>query len=281
MKTETFAKLIGNIDDKYVESACDKKRRAPIIRYAAAAAAILLVLGAVFAAVKLLPTNAPRQEAAVPKEAVLPPARFGTVESGIPYGHHRTWSIDRFYDFVDAVCLIKIGDWLGDNGTGTYFEASVEKLYKGDLPEKIVIYQVASEKYTFDFYPVFTYGNELLVFIDKWDKNVDDIGIEDYYVSVGEDLTVFYAATAKNGEKYIIDDRGLTSLITEEENKVHIENYGADKKLVRELCEDIAKCDKVIAEQILMHDNYHGEDDPLLTQYVFKLEDLEAFFASR
>ena len=280
MKTETFAKLIGNIDDKYVESACDKKRRTHIIRYAAAAAAILLVLGAVFAAVKLLPANAPRQDAAVPKEAVLPPARIGTYKD-IPWCHLHTWPIDKSFDEAEAVCLIKIGDWLGDNGTGTYFEATVEKLYKGDLPEKIVLYQVASEKMTFELYPVFTYGNELLVFIEKWDKNVDDIDIDDYYVSICEDLTVLYAATAKNGEKYVIDETAFMSMLTEEEDIVHIKNYGYNKDLVRELCEDIAKCDKVIAEQILTHEQHYGDDNPLIKQYVFKLEDLEAFFASR
>ena len=286
MKTEEFAAAIGNINDgELILRSAERieKPRKTWLRFAAAAAAILLVLGAVFAAVKLLPANAPRQEAAVPKEAVLPPARFGENNPAHPWGHTVFLSFSEFCFETYAVCEITIGDWIGDNGYCTYFEATVDKLYRGELPEKIKIYQAGCQDHTYENYPLFTYGDKLLVALKPWVlKEGFDDGFDrsNAYELCGGDIGVLHISRDKNGEKYLLDLSTMFSQTNEIKGGPEFTNYGYNRKLLEELCENIAEYDPVVADMML-HRSKYWISERLQETYVYSYDEFIEYLTSR
>lgn len=65
---------------------------------------------------------------------------------------------------LKAIVLLEVKNWLGEREDGgTYYEAEIIKCYKGDINSKIKLIQIGNSKDTADDYPLFTYGNRLLV----------------------------------------------------------------------------------------------------------------------
>ena len=95
---------------------------------------------------------------------VLPPARIG---ESVGRAHlAKYYSFETAFSEADVVARIKIGNWLSEDELlgSTFFEATVLQCFKGDIPEIFILTQSGTASATLQGYPLFTYGNELLLF---------------------------------------------------------------------------------------------------------------------
>ena len=56
----------------------------------------------------------------------------------------RSYSAAEAFQEADAVALVRVGDWLGEQDGGfpiTFYKAAVVKSYKGDLPREFTLMQ--------------------------------------------------------------------------------------------------------------------------------------------
>lgn len=248
MNSKTILESMSYIDDELLErsEAPTRKKERAWLRAAAACLAVLAVLGAVIG------TAASAKANNAPDGVVYPPSQTGAyshefiVTSTVSYNN--VYSLKSMYEEAQAVALVTIGNWLGENSVGTYFEATVDKLYKGELPQTILLYQLGNSYEIVEGSPLYTYGDRVLVGLLPWDRE------EEYpnsYESVGSDIAFLYAADA-DGETYLLDHKGWLSRTTREEcGNDAFTYYAGDRKLVKKLCKSLAKYDKVIAEQVL------------------------------
>lgn len=242
-----------DIDDEFIleasplERPAKKGRRsfiaaAAAIGIASAAALTLLILGS-----KGL-LNVPEK-----KEAVLPPIRMSESPAigsiGGPLGSAR-----ELIEGSDAIACVRIGDWLGDSGDTitTMFEAEVTEVIKGDLPKKITLLQGGTSEFTFAGHPLFTAGNELLVFLIKCENSPGRRYTlpDNSYVSAGAQITVFDIVTLENGEKYAIPrHRAHYSIMPA------VSNLSGDRKLMQQALDALKEADS-IWEEVNKDDRY-------------------------
>ena len=138
----------------------------------------------------------------------------------------RSYSAAEAFQEADAVALVRVGDWLGEQDGGfpiTFYKAAVVKSYKGDLPREFTLMQNGGSAGTYEDYPLYTCGNELLVFLRKADADYPDA-----YQSVGSFSTVLYAADAVDGS-YVINHVSLTDPAGESFRKEYAEKYNGAK----------------------------------------------------
>ena len=152
--------------------------------------------------------------ACAPHEPVLPPSRWGEGESQgmLP----RTYSLSEAYDAAEVVALVTVGDWLEEELiTGrTFFRTTVQKVYKGDIPHEFVLAQEGCSTWTYRNYPVFTYGNQLLLFLIKYDVSMyrdtyDLVEYPDAYELISTYSTVMYVTRDDSGMSYVLDALGV------------------------------------------------------------------------
>ncbi len=166
-------------------------------------------LSALLAAVLLLSATA-----CAAHEPVLPPSRWGEGEAQgmLP----RTYSLSEAYDAAEVVALVTVGDWLEEELiTGrTFFRTTVQKVYKGDIPHEFVLAQEGCSTWTYRNYPVFTYGNQLLLFLIKYDVSMyrdtyDLVEYPDAYELISTYSTVMYVTQDDSGMSYVLDALGV------------------------------------------------------------------------
>ena len=284
----------ADLDDRFVAETMQKKARPRGVRFIAAATAALILVGAGFAAYKALVPDLgkadenTRQEAdtsvnggakyafladtSVPADAVLPPVQEGGDVADAMY--LRSYDIAELYSASKAVCLVSIRNWLGENEAGTYFEADVERVYKGDLPDTIVLFQQGNSNYQMEGSPLYTYGDKLLVGLTPWTHST----YANAYDIVGTDIAMMYAAVSQDGEAYLFDHRGLLSYNTERDVKEHtFANYADDNALVDELLDFMDAYDPAICSELrrYYHSSAAGGTMPL---HIYSLDEMEAFF---
>lgn len=137
---------------------------------------------------------------------IYPPTR-----RGIGNGRSTPAKIYNFKTAIedsDIIAHIMIGDWLGEDDHSTYYEAKIIEQFKGDAVSKIIITQSGCSKYTFNRYPLFTSGNELLVFLKEYRS--EETG-SSYYSSISSSRTVLYVVIDKNGDVYYLDRANILS----------------------------------------------------------------------
>ena len=180
------------------------RRFAPkrILAAAAAAAAVIAVSAfavAQFAKTPSVPAPSEESNAAVsaftiPDNAVLPPTRYGETT-----GHaslEKGYNLKTLYEDADVVALVRVGDWLMEYPEeltfSTKYDATLLKVYKGDekVGTHIPLKQDGCSKHTYQGYPLFTYGDEMLLFMKI---GVDPLG-ETVYWLPGSFLSVVDAA---------------------------------------------------------------------------------------
>ena len=291
MNNEKLYALAGGINDDFVaETMKPKAARPRYLRYIAAAAAVLLVLGAAFGVVKAAgakeQANLPEKYAfmsdtEVPKDAVLPPSQVGTDSAAIKPGHDDLRNLKKMYNESDVVCIVTIRDWLGENEYYSYYEATVERVYKGDPGESVVIYQKGTSQALFDDTPLFTYGDKLLLGLLRW----GNMPYDNAYFCIGDETCVSYLAADEDGETYVIDAEGEYSYWTALEcPEVQLTDYVKDRSLAARLLKNIGEYDSVAAERFEYWFNAYYEDPEqfefteTMTPHVYLLADLEAFF---
>ena len=136
------------------------------------------------------------------KNAIFPPVRVG---SGTMYMQlERQHTVESAFEEAYAVARVKIGDWLGENTEHmvSYFKAIVMEEFKGDLPQSFTLIQDGCSTATQAGYPLFTAGNELLLFLHKAS------GEEEYqpaYWIVGAFTTIMDVAYDVEGNRYYTD----------------------------------------------------------------------------
>ncbi len=110
-------------------------------------------------------------------KAVTPPASVGSMIIRPPTrsansqydAQSCSLSLVELWESADAVAWVSVGNWLSETDHGSYYDASVIECYKGELPTSIVLEQAGSSAKTYTDFPLFTYGNEFLVFLQGWD----------------------------------------------------------------------------------------------------------------
>lgn len=136
---------------------------------------------------------------------ILPPARNVPYPGLVDYADVNFESV---YSQAEAIVRIRVGNWLGED-TGirnnTYFEATVLECYQGTAPEKFTLIQTGSS-YGIDGRPLYTYGNELVIFLKK---NLDEeIPFEDAYYNKGSFFSVFDVYYDYDGNRYYVIRNG-------------------------------------------------------------------------
>ena len=181
---------------------------------------------------------------------VLPPTRVGTM--GIMKANLETeYTFESAFSEADMVAHIRIGNWKSEDSNieATYYKATILHQYKGEPQKEIVLKQSGYSKYT--AYPLFTYGNELLVFCNKSET------AKDRYWIIGSFTTVLDAATAASGELYFLDRYGILGERTEK-----LTNYISQPGLRSELKENVVKKDPFLVD--------------CRYSYIFAAKDIEA-----
>ena len=136
---------------------------------------------------------------------ILPPVRIADDEFRPSLAKQYTFET-AFYE-AEAVARIKVGNWLSedDESFSTHFEAFTLECFKGDIPETFILTQEGNSSGTVKGYPLFTYGNELLVFLNKWTNENN----EDIYWIIGAFTTVLDVSYDNDGNRYYTDCRGI------------------------------------------------------------------------
>ena len=155
----------------------------------------------------------------------------------------------------------------------TFYKAAVVKSYKGDLPREFTLMQNGGSAGTYEDYPLYTCGNELLVFLRKADADYPDA-----YQSVGSFSTVLYAADAVDGTRYYLDRFGLMSMREQETGDSALEQplSRMPEDTVKELRADLEKTDALLAESLSSGERKNSSFEA----YVYTQDALETLFAS-
>ena len=104
---------------------------------------------------------------------VRPPVRIGEGTGHTCFS--RSYSLTEAFEEADVVALVQVGNWLGENTDGfpyTYYEADALECYKGDIPAHFTLMQSGASTSTYEDYPLFTYGNQLLLFSRNFAKKI-------------------------------------------------------------------------------------------------------------
>lgn len=140
------------------------------------------------------------------EEVVLPPTRVGKItEVSALLARHYTF--EEAYQEADMVAHVKVGNWLGEEEEkgATYYDATIVEQYKGDKIDEIILFQDGTSNGTLKRYPLFTYGNEMLVFL----KEAVDTEYDDAYWIIGAFTTMLDVVNDEEGNLYYMDRYGI------------------------------------------------------------------------
>ncbi len=249
------------MDQKYIYEAVEGKAKAvtyrPWIRWAAAAACLVLVVGlcvGIWGGSN--PQNTEPQLNAQEKEIVLPPTRYGKVQSAASLS--RAYTLHEAVEEAQIVARVRIGNWLGENTQSnlvgrTYFEAEVLETYKGQLSGSFVLKQYGSTNGTYKGFPLFTHGNELILFLNP----SEDTEFGDCYFILGTYATVLYVLEDAEGTAYV--DAKIENIFASLEEETV--NYATDGALKTELSVRVASCDEILSSTITMAPEIYALED--------------------
>lgn len=147
----------------------------------------------------------------------------------------RALTLSSAFDDSDLVAYIKVGNWVEETEWQTLYNATVVTEYKGTGIKEIGLIQDGSSKGTFMDYPLFTYGNEMLLFLKKAYDNV-------YYIK-GSYSTVLDIVADPSGNYFLIDRCGMLS-----ESLGSATNYSGELQLRHSLTENLISADDIWSE---------------------------------
>ncbi len=249
------------MEQKYIDEAVEPKRvsHQPLVRWGAIAACLVLVVGLCVGMLGGVPGG--QQE-----EVVLPPTRYGAGQASASLPKHYT--IDEAFDEAEVVAWVRVGDWLGEEYKPidrTFFEAEVVECYKGEIPDEFVLRQMASSLYTYANYPIFTSGNEFLLFLQKSPLEADMNLYENCYLIIGMYSTVLDIAKGDDGSVYVSDSFGMLGESIAKKGSAP-QNLIHDTKLTEELCLMTKQVDQLQSDRLNC------------SAYVFALDSLLVYF---
>lgn len=196
---KSYDETINNVMERINEYNDKKNQKMKTVRRAAASVACIL-----FAVVISIGAWQIASGHESEKEIILPPTRYGKYDTICALVE--SYTFESAFKESDMVARVRVGNWLGEKERSwiTYFEADVIEIYKGDEIGNIVLLQDADSDSTLKWYPLFTYGNELLVFL----KHGLDEQYENTYWIIGSYTTVFDVITTDSGDVYFSDRWG-------------------------------------------------------------------------
>lgn len=216
-------------------------------------------------------------------DAVLPPVRIG--EGFRSPMLLREYSVTEAFQESEAVVRVRVGNWLEESERfhTTFYEATVLKCYKGDIPTHFTLLQSGTSASTYEDYPLFTYGNELLLFLYEYDTDdLEDWTVEydDLYRLEGVFTTIMYVACADDGTRYYLDRFGLMSMEEQGDPDSTLTVLPASRALgeakLEELSDNVRQTDSLLAESLLAEDERNNS----FTTYAYTEEALETLFTS-
>lgn len=211
------------------------------------------------------------------EDIVRPPVRESEFTAQSRYDT-ANFNIAALKEEADAIVRLKVKNWTGYIylDSMSCFEAEVIEVYKGDVPKEIILAQRGTPECTFENFPLFTYGEELLLFLNDINvvlersqkSNPDFVYPEFEYDNassiVGTPLNVWNIATLDSGEAYIVPQISHTPLVEELIESAKCKNYGDENGISAKGAE---------AAQILMATDLY--DNPGSSpRYIFKLSDV-------
>lgn len=137
------------------------------------------------------------------EKIVLPPTRVGT-EGTMKPSLDKPRTFETAFEESDIVALVRVGNWLSEESGYTCFDATVLEQYKGAPIDSFVLREDGDSEMTFKASPIFTYGNEMLLFL-----KMDDEAVNNYWI-VGTFTTIVDAVNVNN-EWYFLDRLGMLS----------------------------------------------------------------------
>lgn len=142
------------------------------------------------------------------KAAVLPPTRFGSSSANASLA--KLYTFDEAVAEADVVARIEVGNWITEDTDNwlTYYEAAVLQCFKGDIPSIFTLLQDGCSRGTMSGYPLFTSGNELVVFLKELEENVEPDYDSPYWI-IGAYTTVFNVSYDESGNRYYADRFGV------------------------------------------------------------------------
>ncbi|MBR3297991.1 MAG: hypothetical protein IKI64_02185 [Clostridia bacterium] len=131
----------------------------------------------------------------------------------------KNYSLEAFAKEADAIAWIRIGNWLGESETigVSTFAAEVKEQIKGDLGgkgSKITVLQEGTSKATLENYPIFTGGNDLVLFLKRAEEDLQNSAGTVYRI-IGDSRAVFYTTLiSRNSERFAttLNDEWLTRM---------------------------------------------------------------------
>lgn len=194
------------------------------------------------------------------ESAVLPPSRIG--EAGFQASFGDRYTFETAFAEADVVARIKVGNWIAEDTEIyiTYYEATVLDCIKGDIPEKFTLLQDGCSSSTMKGYPLFTSGNELLVFLNE-------ATLTNYkapYWIIGSFTTILDVSYDADGSRYYIDRYGILG-----ESMDISRNYALEEDVFSEVYANAVDSDPLVADM-----RYHWP-------YVFSEADVIALFGGQ
>ena len=123
----------------------------------------------------------------------------------------------------------------------TLFEARVLECFKGNMPDTFTLKQGGSSACTYEGYPLFTAGNELLLFLNEATGTYEYNSV---YWIIGSGATVMDVMYDDEGNRYYGDRKGHLGQ-TVEIGK----NYTFDYELFQQMYENLKETDSLFAER--------------------------------
>lgn len=183
---------------------------------------------------------------------VLPPSRVGA--SQMQATLVKRYTFESAFLEADVVARVEVGNWLAENTDSitTYFEAKVLQCFKGSTTETITLFQDGCSTGTMKGYPLFTSGNEMLVFL----KEATETAYNSPYWIIGAFTTLLDVSYDESGNRYYVDRCGLLG-----ETMNISSNYAYEMSLANEILAVAAANDPIVSEMQFHYSHIFSEAD--------------------
>lgn len=184
--------------------------------------------------------------------AVLPLSRIGTSQIQATFGDKYTF--ESALSEADVVARIEVGNWLAEdtNLYKTYYEATALQCFKGSISETFTLLQDGCSAATMKTYPLFTSGNEILVFL----KEATVTTYDSPYWIIGSFTTLLDVSYDENGNRYYADRYGILG------ESIDINsNYAHENPVSSEVLAIAAANDPIVSEMQYPYPYIFSETD--------------------
>lgn len=185
---------------------------------------------------------------------VLPPTRIGSSDIHASFETETKYTFASAFSAADVVARIEVGNWIAEDTDlqKTYYEATVLKCFKGNIPSEFTLLQDGCSTGTLKNYPLFTSGNELLVFLNE-------ATVTDYkspYWIIGSFMTVLDASYDDSGARYYSDRYGILGETVDIST-----NYALQDDIYAEVFSRSVEADSIVADMQYPYPYIFSEND--------------------